>query len=171
MDKINFAFESFKNIQDLIKFVDQKSSAVLVVAGLIFTGYIQFLQGLTFSLTEGLTYYGITTFIASIATLISLLLVVHISIFKVLKPRKAKHYAKEDTSLFYYEHLAKVGKESVLETYKTIDTDIMLKNIIDQQHEVSKILKEKTAELGKSFNWLFASIVSVILFIIFSIQL
>ena len=80
MDKINFAFESFKNIQDLIKFVDQKSSAVLVVAGLIFTGYIQFLQGLTFSLTEGLTLYGITTLIASIATLISLLLVLHIDI-------------------------------------------------------------------------------------------
>lgn len=171
MDKINFAFESFKNIQDLIKFVDQKSSAVLVVIGLIFTGYIQFLQGLTFSLSEGLTFYGIVTFIASISTLTSLLMVVYVSIFKVLKPRKAKHYSKGETSLFYYEHLAKVGKENVFETYKTIDNDIMLKNIIDQQHEVSKILNEKTTELGKSFNWLFASIVSVILFVIFSIQL
>jgi len=45
MDKTTFAFESFKNIQDLIKFADQKSSAVLVVAGLTFTGYIQFLNG------------------------------------------------------------------------------------------------------------------------------
>lgn len=67
MDKTTFAFESFKNIQDLIKFVDQKSSAVLVVTGLIFTGYIQFLQGLTFSFTENLNFYGIMTFVTSIS--------------------------------------------------------------------------------------------------------
>jgi hypothetical protein len=171
MDKTTFAFESFKNIQDLIKFVDQKSSAVLVVTGLIFTGYIQFIQGLTFSFTENLNFYGIMTFFTSMSTLLSLLMVVYISIFKVLKPRTAKHYAKDETSLFYYEHIAKVGKESILESYKTVNTDIMLKNIIDQQHEVSKILNEKTTELGKSFNWLFASIVTVVIFIIFSIQL
>lgn len=171
MDKTTFALESFKNIQDLIKFVDQKSSAVLVVTGLIFTGYIQFLQGLTFSFTENLNFFGIMTFVSSMSTLLSLLMVVYISIFKVLKPRTAKHYSKDETSLFYYVHIAKVGKESILESYKTVNTEIMLKNIIDQQHEVSAILNEKTKELSSSFTWLFVSIVSVFIFILTTTQL
>lgn len=170
MDKTTFAFESFKNIQDLIKFADQKSSAVLVVTGLTFTGYIQFLDGLTFSFSENFNFIGIFTFLASLATATSLILVVYISIFKVLKPRTAKHYPKNELSLFYYEHIYHAGKDKVTEQYATITADIMLKNIIDQQHEVSNILNEKTKELSNSFNWLFASIVSMFIFILFAIQ-
>jgi hypothetical protein len=170
MDKTTFAFESFKNIQDLIKFADQKSSAVLVVTGLIFTGYFQFLDGLAFSFTENFNFLGISTFLASLATSISLLLVVYISIFKVLKPRTAKYYPKNEFSLFYYEHIFQAGKDKVSEQYATITADTMLKNIIDQQHEVSNILNEKTKELGNSFNWLFASIISMFIFILLAIQ-
>jgi len=171
MDKTTFAFESFKNIQDLIKFADQKSSAVLVVTGLTFTGYIQFLSGLTFSLTENLNFFGITTFLASLSTVISLIMVVYISIFKVLKPRTATHYPTDEFSLFYYKHIFKAGKEKVTEQYLTINSDIILKNILDQQHEVSHILNEKTKELGSSFTWLFVSIISVFIFILTATQL
>lgn len=168
MDKTVFVFESFKNIQDLIKFADQKSSAVLVVTGLIITAYFQYLEGLTFS--KNFSFLGISTFFTSLATALSLLKVVYISIFKVLRPREAKHYRQNDFSLFYYEHIFQAGKVKVLEQYSIITEDIILKNFVDQQHEVSRILMEKLKELRCSFNWLFASILSVSIFILLAIQ-
>ncbi len=171
MDKITFALESFKNIQDLIKFVDQKSSAVLVVTGLIFTGYIQFLNGLIFSTKGNLTFIEIMTFLSSLVTIFSLGMVLYISIYKVLKPRLAKHYPANDFSLFYYEHIYQCGKSNVIAQYNQLNSDIMLKNIIDQQHEICCILNEKTKSLSESFSWLFISIISTFIFIIISIQL
>ena len=169
MDKFIFALESFKNIQDLIKFIDQKSSAVLVVTGLIFTGYTQFLEGLIF--TSNFNSLGFLTFISSLSTLISLLIVIYISIYKVLKPRVATHYTANEYSLFYYEHIYQIGKDNILKQYNNLNSDVILKNIIDQQHEVSHILSKKTKFLSYSFSWLFVSIVSTLFFIIFSIQL
>lgn len=168
MDKTTFAIEAFKNIQDLIKFVDQKAGAVLVVAGLIFTGYVNFLSELSLATSKSITVIGVLVFLASLATTICLTMVITIIIFKVLNPRNAKHYKSKELSLFYYEHIFQTGKEKVFEKYKTIDEETILKNIIDQQYEVSNILKEKTIELGKSLKWLFFSIVSVMIFIIFS---
>ena len=168
MDKITYALESFKNIQDLIKYIDQKSGAVLVVTGLIFAGYIEFLNDLTFTVSNKTSFLGILTFFSSLLTLLSITMVVYISIFKVLKPRKAKDYHKKELSLFYYEHIFKLGKENVLIQYENLDKKNRLKNIVDQQHEVSNILNQKTIELAKSFNWLFLAFLSVMVFIICS---
>ena len=171
MKKTDFALESFKNIQDLIKFIDQKSSLVLVVSGLIFTGYIEFIKDLIFISPRDSNFWSILTFLSSLSTLICLTLVLYISIFKILKPQKAKHYGVSDKSLFYYEHLASIGKEQVLAEYDSISEDKMLKEIIDQQHEVSVILNTKQNEFGKSLIFLFVSMISIIIFILSSFQL
>jgi len=171
MDRIAYSIESFKNIQDLIKFADQKAGAVLVLTGLILSEYIQFLGGLKLSGFEHITFLGVLTFITSCITFSSLLIVLFMTIFDVLKPKIAKHYDKEELSLFYYEHICHAGKNKVATEYENIDEKIMLKNIIDQQHEISVILKRKTFALSIIFNWLFVSIVSVILFIFLSNQL
>lgn len=168
MDRTTFAIESFKNIQDLIRFVDQKASAVLVVTGLIFTGYVKFLSELTLATSKSITLIGVLVFITSLVTAICLIMVISIIIFKVLNPRNAKHYKSKELSLFYYEHIFQMGKAKIYEKYKTIDEETILKNITDQQYEVSNILKEKTNDLGKSLKWLFFSIVSVMIFIILS---
>jgi hypothetical protein len=166
MNKTEYALESFKNIQELIRFIDQKSGAVLVLAGLIFTGYIDFIKSLEFVSFKDATFFGLLTFIASIATLICLTVVVYISIFNVLKPRLAKNYTEEEFSLFYFEHLQALGKENVNKEYKSLNENQMTKYIIDQQHEVSVILNKKTVQLGKSFNWLFFAFVFFALFIL-----
>ena len=77
-----------QNIQDLIKFADQKAGAVLVLTGLILTEYIQFLGTLKFSGLEHITFFGILTFITSITTFSSLLFVLCVTIFAVLKPKQ-----------------------------------------------------------------------------------
>jgi hypothetical protein len=171
VDRLTFALESFKNIQDLIKFVDQKSGAILVVTGLIFTGYAQFIEGLIFVEPNNVALLGILTFVASLSTFTSLIFVIYLNIFKVLKPRKAIHYKKDESSLFYYEHIYGTGKVEILNKYESIDEKTMLKNIIEQQHEIARILKLKTDSLNKSLNWLFASVLSVMMFILLSNQL
>ncbi|ESS66027.1 hypothetical protein MGMO_216c00020 [Methyloglobulus morosus KoM1] len=49
MEKQNFALESIKNIQELIRFIDQKSGAVLLVSGLIMTAFLEFSKELIFN--------------------------------------------------------------------------------------------------------------------------
>jgi hypothetical protein len=171
MDKITYSIESYKNIQELIKFADQKSGAVLVVTGIIFTGYVQYLDGLLYVGLSNATLLGSITFVSSIATLISLVTVVYITIFGVLKPRKSKHYEKEEVSLLYYDHIVQTGKIELLSKYQQIDEATMLKNVVDQQYEVANILNQKTNALIKSFNYLFISAISVMTFIILSNQL
>ena len=48
MEKQEFALESFKNIQQLIQFTDQKSGAILVVSGLVLTVFLEFSKNLVF---------------------------------------------------------------------------------------------------------------------------
>jgi hypothetical protein len=169
MDKITYALESFKNIQDLIKFADQKSSAVLVVIGLVFTAFVQFIEKLTFS-TSQITFIGVATFIVGIACILSMTIVLYYSIFKILKPRFAKNYQINEVSTFYFDHISKKSTE-IHNVYKTLEEERMLKDIIDQQIEVSNILNEKNENLSKSFNWLFVALFSTIIFILLSIQL
>ena len=171
MKKIEFALESFKNIQELIRFIDQKSGAVLVIAGLAFTAYVEFVKNLNFTPLNEASFIGVICFISSLATVLNLLIVAWISIFQVLKPRLAKNYSKDEHSLFYFEHLSKLGKDGVKTDFESLSESKMLENILDQQFEVSRIMEQKTEYLGRSFNFLFASIISLVIFIITSISL
>lgn len=168
MEKKDFALESFKNIQELIRFIDQKAGAVLVIAGLIFSAFIEFAKNLEFISFNDANFLGIISFLFGLLSIINLIIVIWISIFKILKPRLAKNYSANEHSLYYFEHLSKLGKENTLKEFENLNDESMLKHIIEQQFEVSQIMKKKTKYLGKSFNYLFASIISVIIFIISS---
>lgn len=170
MEKIQFAIESFKNIQELIRFTDQKSGAVLVIAGLIFTALIDSILGLEFVGCSDWNLFSVLTFVFGLSSIVTLAIVLYISIFKVLKPRLAQNYEINDYSLFYYEHLAFLGKENIQQKYNDLDNSEMLKQINEQQFEVSNILKEKTKSLGMSFSVLFFSIISFVLFLLTSKQ-
>lgn len=169
MDKINYALESFKNIQDLIKFADQKAGAVLIIVGLIFTSFVQYMKGLTFSL-ESITVLGTLAFLSGVASIFCLTMVLYYSIFKILKPRFAKSYKNGELSTFYFAHINIESKE-LHEIYNSLKDEKMLKDIIDQQIEVSNILNEKNSFLSKSFIWLFISLFTSLIFILVSIQL
>jgi hypothetical protein len=169
MDKISYALESFKNIQDLIKFADQKAGAILVVIGLIFNAFVQFIANLTFSFPN-VTLIGSLTFIAGIVTIICLIVVFYFSIFKILKPRFAKNYQEGELSTFYFEHISFESK-NIHNKFQSINEEIMLKDILDQKIEVSNILNQKNENLSIAFIWLFISIISSIIFILLSTQL
>jgi len=169
MKKINYALESFKNIQDLIKFIDQKANAILLVISLIFTVFVQNMRNLTFVFNNP-SASEVIVFLAGLSVIVSLLIVMYYSIFEILKPRSAKNYKKGDFSTFYFEHIA-TESESIHAKFDKLDENIMLKDILDQKIEISKILNEKRVNLSISFVWLFVSLISSIIFIILSTQL
>jgi len=159
MEKNQFALESFKNIQELIRFIDQKAGAALVLAGLILTSFLEHSKKVQFISFQNVETIGWLCFISGFITLFFVMLVFYCSIFKVLKPRLAQNYSKDEYSLFYFEHLEKMGKEKTIRDYQVLDENIMLKNIIDQQYEISKIMVKKTRNLGYTFNLLVAAFI------------
>lgn len=165
MKKTEFALETFKNLQDLVKFIDQKTGATLVISGLILTVYLSFSKNLVFSDFNTIKLIEVIVFLSSIITLSSIIIVIYKTI-KILKPRLAKNYENDEKSLLYFEHLSEMTREQILNNYNEIDENLILKYFVDQQYEVSLILGKKTKELKKTFDYLFVSILFLIIFII-----
>jgi len=93
---------------------------------------------------------------------------IYFVIFEVIKPRLAKDYSKLEYSLFYFEHIAKMQKANLLKEYEDLSTSKILNEILSQVHEVSKIMSKKTEQLSKTINFLNASIILILFFILFS---
>jgi len=165
MGKTEFALETFKNLQELVKFIDQKTGATLVISGLILTIYLNLSKNLVFVDINSMNIIKLIIFVSSLTTLISIFIVIHKAI-KILKPRLATNYNDGEKSIFYFEHISTLGKDEILDSYKEIDENTMLKYIIEQQYEVSLILEKKTKDLKVTFNYLFVSIVSLVIFAI-----
>lgn len=165
MEKQVFALESFKNIQELIKFIDQKSGAVLLVSGLILTVFLEFSKVLVFNF-ESFSYASVVTFAFGLTTSASLIYTIYLSIFRILRPRLAMHYYGNEYSLLYFNHLSTMSdKPTMLEEFKKLDDESILKNLTDQIFEVSKVLDTKVAELHNAMNYLFFSVISLMIFI------
>lgn len=158
MDRTSFALESFKNMQDLIKFSDQKAAAILVVSGVIFTAFFKFSSSLTISST--FNFLSVLTFISLFLTASSLIIVVYVVTMRILKPRLAESYNDDELSLYYFEHIAYMGKAHLKIEYENLDDEKIREFLIDQQYEVSKILKRKIENLNLSFRLLFFSVVA-----------
>lgn len=165
MDKNVFALESFKNIQELIKFTDQKTGGVLVVLGLVLTVFLSCVDKLNFN-NDYSSKVKIIVIISGIITIGLVIYTVYVSIFNILRPRLANHYSGNDASLLYFQHLASMtDKTAMFEKFKALNDESILRTISDQIFEVSKILDKKIAELHKSMNFLFYSIISLLIFI------
>lgn len=168
MDKHTFTLESYKNIQELIRFTDQKSGGVLVVAGLELTVFLNFIDKLSFNKNYTSTA-SFAVFLLGIVTALLLSITIYISIFKVIRPRLAKHYSGYDISLFYFNHLASAqNKTLIFNQFNNVTEDSILRNLTDQIFEVSKIMKAKTNGLYYSMTSLLFSMISLSLFILVS---
>lgn len=168
MDKLDFTLESFKNIQELIRFIDQKAGAVLVITGLIFSGFIGFFKGLEFNLEFYKSPMHIIVLLSGIATLFSMTYVIHLTINKILKPRLSTGFSEKYRSIFYFDHLAIMTNDQIRDGHKKLNDIKMQEEIENQIFEISRILKKKIKYLNDAFKFLFVSTISVITFIIAS---
>ncbi|MCW8897048.1 MAG: DUF5706 domain-containing protein [Flavobacteriales bacterium] len=176
MTKTNFLFENFKNIQDLIKFADQKAGAILVICGIILTVFMGFAKPLyivnidNLAKCDNLTI-SILVFILGLVLAILLVVIFGICIFKILKPKFAKNYSEGSSSMFYFEHIAKLTKSEFKERTKSISKKSIKKDLSEQIYEVSKILMQKNKYCAITMNLLFVAVIDLLLFVFFSNQL
>lgn len=163
MPRLSFTLENLKNIQDMIKFSDQKAGAVLVVYGFMISIYLEIGKGLLFSF-KNISVIGIVVFIAG---LISGGLILHeiISLLsKVIKPRLATSYNPDERCLYYFDHISRCKKSDIVESILSIDETAMVSDIATQIHENSKILNTKLLAVKSAINRLIVSGLTVAIY-------
>lgn len=173
MSRSTFALESFRNVQELIRFIDQKASAILVVYGLILTVFLEFIKRISYDKVFGLNNWGqislsLALLIVGVTLIFLLVYQLYYIIMQILRPRLAMNYKEDDHAIFYFEHIAEMKKKDLLKKYITATEEIMVEEIVGQLYEVSKIMKTKTYRLKRVMKFLFINILLLLLFIIIS---
>jgi hypothetical protein len=173
MTRSSFALESFKNVQEIIRFIDAKAGAILVVYGIVLTVFLEFCSGLKFvnpndivGLRESII--SIVTLIIGVIIVISLVYQLYYTIIQILNPKLASNYKEDERSIFYFWHIAEMKKNELLQRYQTATEEVIIEEIVGQLFEVSRILKIKTYRLKQAMRFLFIIILFTLLFIFLS---
>lgn len=168
MKKDELAFESFKINQDLIKFIDQKASIVLVIFGALTTIYLNVVNSLAllnpfringfFNLIHPILLFALTA-----SLLLTLVILIYVLIFKVILPRYASHYKKDEISLIYFDHISKLARDDYISSFLAQKDDDILNSLLAQNYELSNIITIKQKFLSITIKLLFYSIIQLLL--------
>jgi len=156
MKKIDYLVSSFHNMQELIKFSDQKVTAILVVCSLEVTVFINIAEKYQIGLSN-IRFWGILLFVVGIIFICMIGLIIYLGIYKVLKPRFAKDYKKGTYSCYYFEHIALNSKEMLREQVEEITEDSQINELTDQIYEIARILHNKNKYCSVLMNLVFWS--------------
>ncbi|MEK4718099.1 Pycsar system effector family protein [Priestia sp. FSL W8-0524] len=173
MDRTTAAFENLRNIQDLIKFMDQKAGALFVVYGFIITIFVEFSKRLKFVNLLELDSFG-EIILSSITFLIGTVLIFYMAyqlyliVVFILKPRKSMHYNPQHLSVMYYGHISEMGKSNFVQKFEDMEDKELTKEVLEQVFEVSKIMEQKSNYLEKTMRCLPYTIIGLLIFILFS---
>ena len=154
--RFSFALENLKNIQEMIKFADQKAGAVLVVYGFLITIYLEIGKNLSFELHNN-TNSGICTFVIGVISGFLILYEVICLFQNVVKPRLANDYKPEERCIYYFDHIARCSRSELVESIQNIEESNMVSEIATQLHENAKILTRKLTAIKTAINRLVAS--------------
>lgn len=173
MDKTSFALEDFKNIQELIRFVDQKAGAVLVIYIFILTTFIGIATQLNFinpfKLPNATSMiFSCLTFLSGVAIVGLMIFQIYYIIFEVIKPKKAKNYCESENCLFYFDHISNIKKSDFMKKFKDIHEQDLLDEVTSQIYEVANILSVKSEKFNIVLRYLFASLGTLLAYTLFS---
>jgi ABC-type multidrug transport system fused ATPase/permease subunit len=171
MDRLEFAIENFKNIQELIRFIDQKAGALLVIYGFILTAFVDFAKKLEFvnplKHKEFFPFFhSILTFAVGVILIWLLLYKIYILVYKVIRPRVARNYVDGKLSFYYYDHITQMDKEVYKQKFHKLSEEQLIEEVLDQVYEVSLIMIHKSINLNKVINSFFTTIVLLLLYIL-----
>jgi len=174
MDKSDFSMQNFLNIQEMIRLFDQKSNVLLIIYSVIVSAYISIIKDTMFvkvlNIDSLLLRFKFTiSFILSIAIIVLLVIQIYILIYKILKPREAKHYTDEKRSLFYYKHISEMNKEKFISAMNESSNESLSIEIYEQIYEISKIAKKKQDNYNKLANLMFITFVCLFMFMILNV--
>ena len=171
MGKQQIFFESFKNIQELIRFIDQKANFLVLAYGIVMGFFVNSTKELNIFIGFK-KYIGYKFFISCILFLMGAFIIiislyfVWILLFKVIKPRYPK--VEVESSYFFYASILQKPKLDYIKEVRNLEYDgnEIIDGINSQIYEVSKVLKEKSINLEKAINGLFCLIALVTVFCI-----
>jgi hypothetical protein len=166
MDRDTFVMEGLKNMQELIRFMDQKAGAAFLFCSLTLTVFVEISKRLQFSGHPNLI--GIVSLISGSIFLIILLWEYHTLIIRIVRPRLARHYGDGNTSTFYFEHIAKMKKEEYVQAISTCE---ITSEIVHQSYEVASALNEKINRLSSAIKGLYFMVVALMAFAISALSL
>lgn len=173
MDKKELILHSHSDIQELIRFIDQKAGALLIIYGFIFTATIEFAKDLKLINPFALenvwdTFLSILLFLVSLLLLALLIFQIYFTLFKIIKPRRANNYTQEEVSVLYFGHTSKCSKEQFITNFRSISNVDIEKQMLEQIHEISCILSQKSENFNFILKYLFGTIFCLLLFIYLS---
>lgn len=164
MEKSTYLLASYKNIQELIRFTDQKIGAVLVLCGIQLTLFWSNGDSLSF-LSKELNLLQILINLSGIIFILLIVAILYLSIVKILKPRFARNYKEDEYTCLYFNHIASEGKHRFDLAVQDLDEKQIREELKDQIYEISKILSLKNRYCSIVMMLLFISILILTLYI------
>ncbi|MGL5049653.1 MAG: Pycsar system effector family protein [Fusobacteriaceae bacterium] len=169
MNKKEFSLESFKNIQELIRFMDQKANFILIIYGVIIGFFVNSSSNLNiymgFKIYSGYRYLvSILLFLLGILIVIASLIYTWIILFKILKPRYST--GSIENSIFFYMSIINKRKENFIKEVKELEDEKILESILSQVYEVSKILEKKSRYLRIVIDGMYVLVCLITMFCI-----
>jgi hypothetical protein len=173
MDKDELLIHNHTNIQELIRFIDQKAGALLVIYGFILTVSVELAKDLVFIdplklKTVWDTVQSILLFAVGFSLLALLIYQVYFVLFEIIKPRMAKKYTQEEFSVLYFDHISQKNKDEFVNLYENISTVDIKKEMLIQIYEISCIMSQKSEKFNSILKFLFWTIFLLLLFIYLS---
>ncbi|MCP8615240.1 hypothetical protein [Salirhabdus salicampi] len=177
MDKNDLLQFNHSNIQELIRFIDQKAGALLVIYGFLFTATIEYAKKLSFinpfNLNNGfITTLSIVELVTGLLLIYLLIYQIYIVLFRIIKPRHASNYTQEELSIIYFDHISKQNKFEYINHIEQLPEDnlktFIQRELATQIHEISSIMSQKSKNLNSLLNYLFFSIFLLLFFIFIS---
>ena len=172
MDKIcgnDFLLEKFKDIQELIRFADQKVAVVLVFIGLEITAVLGVLNNYTPK--NYLNFGDITLLFFVILFFGSVAWCLYIATIKILCPRFAlsDEKYKESDNPFYFGDISKATEEEFIVKAKEITKEDINISLSKELHACSKILVKKLLNCNKLIIKAFCSFLFMLAIIIWNV--
>lgn len=161
METREYLLENFKNIQDQIKFIDQKAASIIVFYAFLMNTFKKLIENLVFKSNP--KNIEISLFIIGGIFTFHILSQIYFILFKIIRPRKAIHYNGNQRSTFYYGHIKDLDKNDFKGRILN-PTLNKKKEVAEQIYEIAKILDKKTNYLNRIMPHLFVSIILIILF-------
>jgi hypothetical protein len=170
LDKISYAIENFKNMQELVRFADQKAGALIVIYGFILTMTYEASNTLEFNIPDDPNdnMLGILLFVVGMILCYLIFYQVYNIFDNILKPRLANNYNSKESCLYYFEHVAAKNKSDIMSCFEDLDENKMLSDVAGQIYEVSNTLTTKMEMVSKSITYLYYVMGLMFLFIILS---
>jgi len=166
MDKVEFAIENFKNMQELIRLADQKAGAIVIVYGFIITATYESSKGLILIAPHASDAVGLLTFAAGFGLVLVILYQIQFILCCILKPKLASNYKRGDSCLYYFEHVAAQDKAEIMSCFVQLDEDAMLSDVASQIYEVSNTLTTKMKMVSQAINGLCWATALTVLYVI-----